>query len=1232
MAFILGEAEFDYSNPHVCYKGGGSGGGGTTTSSSSVSANPQAMAAYQQALSMANNAASAPLQQYQGQQVANFTPQQLQAFQTVQNSQGSYQPYLNTASQDIQGSTAPLWSNVQQFNPSTMSQYESPYTQQVVGATEAQLNNQNAQQQNQVVGNAVSSGAWGGDRSAVAQAQTAGQQALAEAPTIAGLENTGYSQALGEFNQQQQAQLGANEANAYLGSQAGFGNMQLAQQATNLPLTQANAEYGMGSAQQQLSQEQLNIPYEQFLQQQAYPFQTAQFYSNIAEGIGPGMGSSSTGSETVPGASTASQIGGGLLGLGGLTISAAGNAGGFGNLFSFQRGGAAVKRMNRATGGGNSSDSLGLIDNIPDDFVDFVPLQAGVGTKTLSTQLPNYGTNGGGSSGSSSGLSSLTSLGGSLGKLMNPNNSGNPSSSQPSGGGLDSVLGNLTGNYGSGPGSSDAAAYMGSSSASQVGSDVAAQDAAGSSGSWLSSLGDSIGSLFSSGGKIPQYDRKHLASGGHADTWMSDVGDGIGSIIGAIYGGPIGSTLGGDAGTNAGMTLGDLFGGKTNLVGQDMLGSLNPSYGQQQGQGFGNLLNKGGRIHKDLGGGLTDPMSASPQAFNANPNQQNQYQQISQLPMDKLQELKARIPQNSPQYSLIQRALQQKQFMPNSGTQTAMAGLSAPTAPQGVAPAVQNPLQQPQAGMAIGGRLKRDGGGDIPAQNIPVAGVDTVGSPTANDVAQYIPPMNAAALQAPTQSGSALPPQYSPQQDVQSDVANEGGAPAPTGGMPSSPAPQPQTERAAPTYAAKPERQQASADPWMALATAGFAMMAGKSPNAMTNIGAGAQAGLQAYANEKKEAATQNYQASQLDNEAQKMADEADYRNKQLGQAASEFNTKQTTMTPYEKAQLDRETAQNQATQKNALLERTKPIPDGFGGFIQLDPDSGKYIPVSPVGPSGSGQSISNLYNPPKDDKGNALKGDAFLATLPPAVALQAKSYLAGNSPPPTGFALKSPTIAAAYEAAQQADDNFNQTAGTRYNTIQDFAKGPQTAKTVQSQNVVMEHIQTLRSAVDALHNGDIKAFNAVANTIADQAGKPQPNNFELGRQLVSDEIAKAVLGTAGGVTDREQLQKSLSPNASQEQAYGALDEAGKYMAGQASGLEQRYKAGTGLDNYRERWMTAPAKSLFDRYYPKGGQSQAGQTQQPVGIPPASQRQAGQVYTNPNGVSAKWTGTGWVPQ
>ncbi len=293
----------------------GMGGGTNTVTQSAPPAYVQQ--AYQGALANAQQVAKTPYVPYAGGNpsayVAGLTPQQTQAMGEIGSAQGMAQPYFNQAQSDIQASTTPLWASTQQFSPSNVNQYYNPYQQEVVQATQAEFNNQNAQTANQITGNAASQGALGGNRVGVQQGITAGQEQLAQAPQIAGLEQSGYNSALGEFNTQQQAQLGANEANSWLNSQAGFGMSALGQSAEGTALSGANALMGSGTLQQQQNQAMLNVPYENYLAQQSYPFQTSQFVTNAAEGLGSQAGGTSS---TAPSAYSMGMQG--MLGLGSL--------------------------------------------------------------------------------------------------------------------------------------------------------------------------------------------------------------------------------------------------------------------------------------------------------------------------------------------------------------------------------------------------------------------------------------------------------------------------------------------------------------------------------------------------------------------------------------------------------------------------------------------------------------------------------------------------------------------------------------------------------------------------------------------------------------------------------------------------------------------------------------------------------------------------------------------------
>ena len=296
--------------------------GGTNTSTTTSGPPAQFLDAYSGAVQNAQNVASTPYSQYSGNLVAPLSPDQTSGISEVENAQGIANPYINAGAQDINAATTPLWGETQQFSPSNVQQYESPYTSQVLGTTEASEANTDAQQQEQLQGNAASSGAWGGDRASVAQGILGGQQALANNQTNAGIENQGYTQAVGEFNTQQQAQLGANEANSWLNSQAGYGMANLGQEAENTELGGASALLSTGGLEQTQAQSELNVPYEEFTAQEAYPFQTAGWEANIAEGLGSAAGGTSSTSQTPSAASEAAGLGIAGIGAAGLANKA----------------------------------------------------------------------------------------------------------------------------------------------------------------------------------------------------------------------------------------------------------------------------------------------------------------------------------------------------------------------------------------------------------------------------------------------------------------------------------------------------------------------------------------------------------------------------------------------------------------------------------------------------------------------------------------------------------------------------------------------------------------------------------------------------------------------------------------------------------------------------------------------------------------------------------------------
>ena len=230
-------------------------------------------------------------QPYTGQLVAPLNEMQQQGLQQVQQYAQTAQPYY-------QGAAAGTIGAMQGYTPEAFQQgvggYMSPYLQNAMGSTAALLANQQAQQRQELLGKTIASGAFGGDRGKIAQAALAGQQNLAAGQLLGQMAQQGYSDAARNYfaglaGQGALAQqLGALGANAQT---AGLQGAQAVSQAGTVPYNVAQAQNAAA--------------YQQFAQQQAYPFQTLGFLANIASGLGAGQGGTSV--TTTPGPNALNQ-------------------------------------------------------------------------------------------------------------------------------------------------------------------------------------------------------------------------------------------------------------------------------------------------------------------------------------------------------------------------------------------------------------------------------------------------------------------------------------------------------------------------------------------------------------------------------------------------------------------------------------------------------------------------------------------------------------------------------------------------------------------------------------------------------------------------------------------------------------------------------------------------------------------------------------------------------------
>jgi hypothetical protein len=127
-----------------------------------------------------------------------------------------------------------------QFGQQAFQQYGSPYQQDVINSTMAELNRQKTLDQNNATSQATLGGAFGGDRAAVQQAEIGRNYGQIQAQALAGLNNQNWAQAQNMFTNDQGRGLQAQGMNQSAGLQASMAN-----QGTNLQAQQANQSAGL---------------------------------------------------------------------------------------------------------------------------------------------------------------------------------------------------------------------------------------------------------------------------------------------------------------------------------------------------------------------------------------------------------------------------------------------------------------------------------------------------------------------------------------------------------------------------------------------------------------------------------------------------------------------------------------------------------------------------------------------------------------------------------------------------------------------------------------------------------------------------------------------------------------------------------------------------------------------------------------------------------------------------
>jgi len=246
------------------------------TGSTTTEMDPRMVAMYEDLYGTSKQIAKQPFVPYTGKRVAGFSPDQLRAFQATRGMFEAGQQYdpLGTLSQLGQQPTPGLLQ-------ADIGAYQSPYQQQVIDQTMADIQRESDIAQQLAQSRAIKAGAFGGSRSALLETEATRPYIEQKARTSAALRQAGFEQA------QRAAESDIERQMRDRAFQAGIQQNLLGEQYRSLGLLG-----GIGGQQQLLQQRALDVPYGEFQRALQYPQQQFGLLSQAVRGT-PSFGETS---------------------------------------------------------------------------------------------------------------------------------------------------------------------------------------------------------------------------------------------------------------------------------------------------------------------------------------------------------------------------------------------------------------------------------------------------------------------------------------------------------------------------------------------------------------------------------------------------------------------------------------------------------------------------------------------------------------------------------------------------------------------------------------------------------------------------------------------------------------------------------------------------------------------------------------------------------------------------
>ena len=236
------------------------------------------------------------------QEVAGFSPTQLSAMNLATQGIGSFRPFLQDArsAQTAGAETIGLGAQIAagaDFSPGAATPFMDQYQQDVTAEALKEIDRQAAMAQNQLAGQAVKAGAFGGSRFGVAQSELARSAQDLKSRRIFEDLSRNFQQAQGAARAANQQRLQAGQVFGQLGrgvgsiggAIAGLGGQLQQQQRQDV-----NQLLGIGGLQQQQLQREADVGTANIAAMQNAPFQRLSTSAGILQQLLPNLVGSQT--------------------------------------------------------------------------------------------------------------------------------------------------------------------------------------------------------------------------------------------------------------------------------------------------------------------------------------------------------------------------------------------------------------------------------------------------------------------------------------------------------------------------------------------------------------------------------------------------------------------------------------------------------------------------------------------------------------------------------------------------------------------------------------------------------------------------------------------------------------------------------------------------------------------------------------------------------------------------